>query len=137
MSSGGLGLTGKHTWPALFRSEPTAADVELAALLTELTDAEQPPAGGACAEPGVDPELFWPISDTVQVRQVTQAKAICAGCPVLADCRTFGMTQAEGIWGGMTATERRELRAQEERHRAELERLADVEQAAVIVAEVA
>lgn len=139
MSSGGMGFLGKAgTMPALWRGQPSAAELELSALMVELTDAaEQPPTGGACAENGVDPELFWPISDTAQVGQVREAKTVCARCPVLVECRRFGMTQAEGIWGGMTATERRELRAQAERHRAELERLAEVDQAADVVAEVA
>lgn len=37
------------------------------------------------------------------------AKAICAGCPVLARCREYALTIREpyGIWGGLTELERR------------------------------
>lgn len=121
------------TWPTPYH-RPNPAELELTALLAELTSAEQPPTGGPCADE--DPELFWPISDN-QERQIAKAKTVCAGCPVLAECREFGMTQPEGIWGGTTATERREIRAQAERHRAELERLSQVDRSADIVAEVA
>jgi WhiB family redox-sensing transcriptional regulator len=40
-----------------------------------------------------------------------QAKQICAGCPVVEPCLDFAMrTNAEGVWGGTTETERRQLR---------------------------
>lgn len=37
------------------------------------------------------------------------AKAICAGCSVLGECRDFALRIREphGIWGGMTESERR------------------------------
>lgn len=37
------------------------------------------------------------------------AKAICAGCAVLGECRDFALRIREphGIWGGMTESERR------------------------------
>ena len=41
----------------------------------------------------------------------TEAKQICAACPILHDCRRHAITNAEpdGIWGGLTADERRPL----------------------------
>jgi len=56
-----------------------------------------------------DPELFFPLSDSGKsAEQAARAKAICAGCPVRADCLAFAVrtAQADGIWGGMTAGER-------------------------------
>lgn len=36
------------------------------------------------------------------------AKAVCAMCPVIADCRAYALASREswGVWGGMTAKER-------------------------------
>lgn len=54
-----------------------------------------------------DPELFYPDpSDTVTARQ---AKAVCATCPVRAECRAAASARREpyGIWGGVN----RELEA--------------------------
>lgn len=45
---------------------------------------------------------------------VAQAKAICASCPVLVQCRTYAVNELSsnepGIWGGMTRDERRAAR---------------------------
>ncbi len=62
---------------------------------------------------GVDPELFFPDRDGSTAR-IAQAKAICAGCPVLSDCRAHGeRVEAElarsewyGIVGGETVDDR-------------------------------
>ncbi|MBB0244821.1 WhiB family transcriptional regulator [Streptomyces alkaliphilus] len=37
------------------------------------------------------------------------AKAVCARCPVLLECREHALDQPEpyGVWGGLTAAERR------------------------------
>lgn len=42
-----------------------------------------------------------------------QAKEVCAGCPVLEQCRGYGLTTGRhdgGIWGGLTEKERRPRR---------------------------
>nr|WP_012476907.1 WhiB family transcriptional regulator [Streptomyces sp. 44030]ABC67339.1 hypothetical protein pRL1.10 [Streptomyces sp. 44030] len=88
-------------------------------LLASVSTEDLPPAGGACAE--VDPELFFPVS-YVPSHQITTAKQICAGCPVLAECREYGMGQFDGIFGGLTPGDRRRVRQQQERERRELER---------------
>lgn len=43
------------------------------------------------------------------------AKAICASCPVVADCLAFALRtcQHAGCWGGLTPDERIELRRRE------------------------
>lgn len=43
---------------------------------------------------------------------VAPARAVCAGCPVLAECREYGLTYAPlvGMCGGLTGRERRKLR---------------------------
>jgi WhiB family redox-sensing transcriptional regulator len=65
----------------------------------------------------VDPELFFPVGDDgPAVVQAEQAKAICARCPVVAECLSFALMAApEGVAGGLTVEERRGLRSQ--RHR--------------------
>lgn len=67
---------------------------------------------------GLDPELFFPDRDGSKTR-IAQAKAICAGCPVLFDCRAHGeRVEAElargdwhGVFGGETVDDRLERRA--------------------------
>lgn len=62
---------------------------------------------------GVDPELFFPVADTgpAHVAQVEAAKAVCAGCPVVAECLAEALARIpDGIAGGLTAAERRALR---------------------------
>ena len=60
---------------------------------------------GACV--GLDPDVFYPPSD----EEAGEAKAICASCPVREPCLEYalGNREAEGIWGGTTARERRRL----------------------------
>lgn len=55
-------------------------------------------------------ELFFPPSDAPSAANA--AKAICEGCPVREECLSFALetAQAEGVWGGMNAGERRRLR---------------------------
>jgi WhiB family transcriptional regulator, redox-sensing transcriptional regulator len=58
---------------------------------------------GAC---GSFPELDW-LSRSPLMQAET--KAVCAHCPVLAQCRTFGLNEGleeAGVWGGMTKAER-------------------------------
>lgn len=38
------------------------------------------------------------------------AKAICAQCPVAMPCLEAGMRETDGVWGGMSAIDRRALR---------------------------
>ncbi len=56
-----------------------------------------------CAD--ADPVVFFADHG----RPATEAKAICAGCPVRAECLDFALEGSErfGIWGGMTEKERR------------------------------
>jgi hypothetical protein len=62
----------------------------------------------ACRE--VDPELFFPTAEsgTVWQAQVAAAKAVCAGCPVRAECLAWALQALpDGVAGGMTPQERR------------------------------
>lgn len=62
-----------------------------------------------------DPELFFPIGTTGRaIAEIQRAKAVCAICPVRADCLAFALAthQDYGIWGGCDEAERRVLRRQ-------------------------
>lgn len=71
--------------------------------------------GAACRSE--DPELFFPVSEVGPgMRQVIEAKAVCAGCPVRSACLAFALERdLEGVWGGTTEDERRALRAADRR----------------------
>jgi WhiB family redox-sensing transcriptional regulator len=59
------------------------------------------------------PDLFFPVSDFGAAQeQITEAKSVCARCPVRADCLHHALSRGEasGIWGGTTEYERRHLR---------------------------
>lgn len=59
-----------------------------------------------CAQ--TDPEAFFPEKGG----STREAKRICAGCDVRAECLEYALAQDErfGIWGGLSERERRRLR---------------------------
>ena len=72
----------------------------------------------ASACQSADPDLFFPISSAGPgLDQVAEAKAICARCPVQAECLVFALRtrQLHGIWGGTTERERYQLWRGDER----------------------
>ena len=78
-----------------------------------MTLAIMPPewvADAVCGQ--TDPEVFFPEKGGNSARQ---AKAICAECPVLDQCREYALAQdamsLHGVWGGTTQDERRKIRA--------------------------
>lgn len=75
----------------------------------ELLGATPPPHitdNAACK--GIDPALFYPGRG----HSVTEAKAVCEGCPVKAECLEWALDNGEkyGIWGGLSERERRRIR---------------------------
>jgi WhiB family redox-sensing transcriptional regulator len=62
----------------------------------------------------LDPEIFFPVAEDgpVRDRETARAKAVCARCPVAAQCLAWALESGQdyGIWGGMTEDERRALR---------------------------
>jgi WhiB family redox-sensing transcriptional regulator len=59
-----------------------------------------------CAQ--TDPEAFFPEKGG----STREAKRICAGCDVRAECLEYALAHDErfGIWGGLSERERRRLR---------------------------
>ena len=75
-------------------------------------------AGAAC-NPSTA-ELFFPLGnyrDAKQKEQARRAKRICRDCPVVSECLEYALSNNlnetdDGIWGGMTPRERRNLKDQ-------------------------
>ena len=59
-----------------------------------------------CAQ--TDPEAFFPEKGG----STREAKKICTGCEVRAECLTYALANDErfGIWGGLSERERRRLK---------------------------
>jgi WhiB family redox-sensing transcriptional regulator len=68
--------------------------------------------------------FFAPSKEPTAARLAREehAKQVCAGCPVLLSCREHALAQPEpyGVWGGLTAAERRVVLARRRRRTAEL-----------------
>ena len=62
---------------------------------------------------GLDPEIFYPVSD----EEADQAKAVCAACAVRQACleHALGSRERDGVWGGATEKERRRIIRQRRR----------------------
>ena len=59
---------------------------------------------------GLDPALFYPDEESESYEEeVQEAKAVCMECPVRADCLALGMDEDYGIFGALTALERKLL----------------------------
>ena len=70
-----------------------------------------------------DPELFFPIGNTgPALAQIEEAKAVCAGCPVLTECRQWALDNPKladyGVFGGLSEDERRAARRRSRRAQA-------------------
>lgn len=63
----------------------------------------------ACA--GKDTEMFFPEGPKDYAKRIADAKAVCGGCPITAQCFSWAIeNDEEGIWGGTTYKERQLLR---------------------------
>jgi WhiB family redox-sensing transcriptional regulator len=56
---------------------------------------------------GVDPDIFYPVSE----EDADEAKGICFACPVRQACLEYALVNRErdGVWGGATERERRRM----------------------------
>lgn len=57
-----------------------------------------------------EPEVFFPIGNGGgALDEVSAAKAICATCAVLSECREYALRtrQPFGVWGGLDEEQRR------------------------------
>ena len=69
-----------------------------------------------CADSGLDPDQWYPVSiEPAQARhEAAAAIAVCARCPGRAQCLELSLRHWDigqhGIWGGLVATDRAHLR---------------------------
>jgi hypothetical protein len=69
-----------------------------------------------CTDSGLDPDQWYPVSiEPAQARhEAAAAIAICASCPVRAQCLELSLRHWDigqhGVWGGLVATDRAHLR---------------------------
>ena len=69
-----------------------------------------------CADSGLDPDQWYPVSiETAQARhEAAAAIAVCTSCPVRAQCLELSLRHWDvgqhGVWGGLIATDRADLR---------------------------
>lgn len=77
----------------------TAALEDLVGLIPSWTDE------AICAQ--VEPDLWFPHAG----ENTNDPKQVCAGCPVRVKCLQHALDNDErwGVWGGLTASERRRL----------------------------
>lgn len=68
---------------------------------------------GSCGAAGTD-VFFGADGETPprRRRRIREAKQLCGRCPVLSACRdqAFAGREEYGIWGGLTARERRKMK---------------------------
>lgn len=72
-----------------------------------------------CSTAAIDPDRWFPVATTATAAraEATPALALCALCPVRAEClelslRHWGTIGRHGIWGGLVETERAVARQQ-------------------------
>ena len=71
-----------------------------------------------CADSGLDPDQWYPVSTgPVRARRdAAAAIAVCTSCPVRTQCLQLSLRQWDigqhGVWGGLVATDRAHLRRQ-------------------------
>ena len=69
-----------------------------------------------CADSGLDPDQWYPVSsEPARARhEAAAAIAVCTSCPVRAQCLELSLRHWDvgqyGIWGGLIATDRAHLR---------------------------
>lgn len=75
--------------------------------MTKAKDSQIPIWRQKAACRGVDPDIFYPVTD----EEAEDAKAICRSCPVQETCLDWALAspEKEGVWGGATERERRRI----------------------------
>ncbi|MFE6460418.1 WhiB family transcriptional regulator [Streptomyces cinereoruber] len=80
------------------------------------TSTEEAPVQPVAACRGEDPDLFFPVGETgPALLQEEEAKAVCRRCPLMVSCLQGALdrNETEGVWGGTSPRDRRNLRRRE------------------------
>jgi hypothetical protein len=70
-----------------------------------------------CAKDGLDPDEWFPVSAEADIarREAAVAIAVCTACPVRGQCLALSLRYWDigqhGVWGGLVAAERAQIRA--------------------------
>jgi len=70
-----------------------------------------------CADGVLDPDEWFPVSEPARVarQEAAAAIAVCAACPVRGECLALSLRHWDigrhGVWGGLVAADRAQLRA--------------------------
>lgn len=59
---------------------------------------------------GLNPSLFFTEKGPGRGDPYTEARKVCATCPVTAECLEVGIAEKIGMWGGLSPKERRTYR---------------------------
>ena len=91
--------------------KPAAGNTSTAALpliVSALADAALEEWAGSALCTQADPEIFFPPKGNPG----TEAKQVCASCPVRGECLAYAIEADEefGIWGGLNRAERLRVR---------------------------
>ncbi|GGM66472.1 hypothetical protein GCM10012275_41250 [Longimycelium tulufanense] len=88
------------------RGAAEPAGVDMLAQLFGVAEEQDWQERALCAQ--TDPEAFFPEKGG----STREAKRICAGCEVRAECLEYALAHDErfGIWGGLSERERRKLK---------------------------
>lgn len=90
--------------------QPTVYRIKLR---TESTTFDPVPKMGwreraACGDAG--PDDFFPKRGENLRTVLERAEKWCSGCPVRRECREYGKTQQDGIWGGLVRRDNKTVR---------------------------
>mgnify|MGYP001553751279 FL=1 len=67
----------------------------------------------AAACKGIQVDMFYLETLSESLTYTPTLRRICRDCPIFEDCREYAFEhEVHGFWGGLTATERRNLRSQ-------------------------
>jgi hypothetical protein len=72
---------------------------------------------GGCANSGLSPDDWYPVSATAAAarREAAGAIAVCGSCPVSGECLELALRNwsvgRHGVWGGTVPAEREDIRA--------------------------
>ena len=74
---------------------------------------EEAPATISCTN---YPEIFFP--EGKDWSYIKEAKKLCSTCPLIAECANYALKwEPEGVWGGLAAHERAQMRSKHLRRR--------------------
>ena len=84
---------------------PRPEVLEMLTIIVEARNERDWRDSAACK--GMDPDIFFLKRN--QGGRNAESKAICAECPVSTECLEAGANETSGIWGGLSARQRRDL----------------------------